>query len=75
MACIATRKWRREAKKAKTERRNIELQYHRSPEEHKAQQPEPLRNADIDKDIEAGNGAVGLKDIEAYGGAPAVKYA
>ena len=38
-ACIATHKWRKEANLARTERRNIELQYHRSPEEHMAQQP------------------------------------
>ncbi len=39
MDCVATHKWRKEAKRAETERRNIELQYHRSPEQHLAQQP------------------------------------
>ena len=39
MACIATHKWRKEGKRNRIERRNIELQYHRSPEEHMAQQP------------------------------------
>ncbi|MCJ1303697.1 hypothetical protein MMC08_006507 [Hypocenomyce scalaris] len=38
-ACIDTKKWRRAAKRAKQERYNIELQYHRSPEEHLAHQP------------------------------------
>lgn len=38
-ACIDTKKWRRAAKMAKSERHNIELQYHRSPEEHLANQP------------------------------------
>ena len=53
MACIATHKWRREAKKAKTERRNIELQYHRSPEEHTAKQFQGYQGGDSDKDLEA----------------------
>lgn len=39
MDCVATHKWRKEAKRAEAERRNIELQYHRSPEQHLAQQP------------------------------------
>ncbi len=38
-ACIATHKWRKANKRAATESRNVELQYHRSPEEHMAQQP------------------------------------
>ena len=38
-ACIDTKKWRSAAKRAKSERDNIELQYHRSPEEHQAHQP------------------------------------
>ena len=38
-ACIATHKWRKASKRAATERRNIELQYHRSPTEHMEQQP------------------------------------
>lgn len=88
MACIATHKWRREAKKAKVERRNIELQYHRRPEEHKAQQPpHPYPEADFDKhfeasnwmaasqDVEADNRTTGLKDVEANADAGAVKYA
>ena len=60
MACIATHRWRRRVKQAVSERRNIELQYHRSPEEHTAQQP---RSGEVDK------------DIEANGVPPAVKYA
>lgn len=39
MACIATHRWRKQAKLRKAERRNIELQYHRNPEAHAAQQP------------------------------------
>lgn len=73
MACMALRKWRREAKKAVAERRNIELQYHRSPEEHRAK-AYPTGDHH-DKDIEANNGALALKDVEANNGAPAVKYA
>lgn len=38
-ACIATHKWRKEAKRVRAERRNIELQYHRSPEQHMEHQP------------------------------------
>ncbi|MCJ1450046.1 hypothetical protein MMC28_000374 [Mycoblastus sanguinarius] len=38
-ACIATHKWRKASKRSAAERRNIELQYHRSPEEHLSQQP------------------------------------
>ncbi len=38
-ACIATHKHRMAAKRNRTERRNIELQYHRHPEHHLAQQP------------------------------------
>ena len=38
-ACVATHKWRKSSKRAATERRNIELQYHRSPAEHLQQQP------------------------------------
>ncbi|KAL6714507.1 hypothetical protein ACLMJK_007932 [Lecanora helva] len=38
-ACIATHKRRMANKRAATETRNVELQYHRSPEEHMAQQP------------------------------------
>ena len=75
MACIATHKWRREAKKARTERRNIELQYHRSPEEHIAKQPRVFQAGDNDKDLEADHGAVSLKDIEANTTATAAKYA
>lgn len=75
MACIATHKWRREAKKARTERRNIELQYHRSPEEHMAKQPQAYRAGDSDKDLEADYSAASLKDIEANNTATAVKYA
>ena len=72
MACIAMHKRWREAKKAVVERRNIELQYHRSPEEHRARSY-PM--GDHGKDIEANNGALALKDVEANNGAPAVKYA
>lgn len=72
MACMAMQKRRREATKAVAERRNIELQYHRSPEEHRARSY-PM--GDHDKDIEANNGALALKDVEANNGAPAVKYA
>ena len=39
VACIATHKWRKSSKQAASERRNIELQYHRSPAEHMEQQP------------------------------------
>lgn len=38
-ACIATHKWRKSSKQATSERRNIELQYHRSPAEHMEQKP------------------------------------
>jgi len=38
-ACIATHKYRMTAKRQRTERRNIELQYHRHPEDHTAHQP------------------------------------
>ena len=38
-ACIDTKKWRSAANRAKSERNNIELQYHRSPEEYQAHQP------------------------------------
>ena len=38
-ACIATHKWRKSRKQAASGRRNIELQYHRSPAEHMEQQP------------------------------------
>ena len=38
-ACIATHKRRMAKKRAATESRNVELQYHRSPEEHMAEQP------------------------------------
>ncbi|KAL2044897.1 hypothetical protein N7G274_002672 [Stereocaulon virgatum] len=38
-ACIATHRWRKAKKIAATERRNIELTYHRSPAQHKEQQP------------------------------------
>lgn len=33
-ACVATHKWRKAKKLSASERRNIELQYNRSPEEH-----------------------------------------
>ncbi|KAL9099397.1 MAG: hypothetical protein Q9163_005095 [Psora crenata] len=38
-ACIACHKWRMARKKESVQRRNIELQYHRSPEEHMEGQP------------------------------------
>lgn len=38
-ACIATHKWRKAQKITSAERRNIELQYNRSPEEHLESQP------------------------------------
>ncbi|KAM0803560.1 hypothetical protein BDR22DRAFT_839137 [Usnea florida] len=38
-ACIATHKWRKAKKLSASERRNIELQYNRSPEEHLESQP------------------------------------
>ena len=38
-ACIATHKWRKAKKVTAAERRNIELQYNRSPEEHLESQP------------------------------------
>lgn len=38
-ACIATHKWRKSTKSKGVERRNIELQYNRNPEEHFQQQP------------------------------------
>ncbi|KAL8987247.1 MAG: hypothetical protein Q9177_003527, partial [Variospora cf. flavescens] len=41
LACIATHRHRRATKTARTATRNIQLQYHRSPEEHAAAQ-EPL---------------------------------
>ena len=76
MACIATRKWRHEAKQARTGRRNIELQYHRSPEEHTAKQPVVYPTGNSDKNIEANNRAARHsadsnsidKDIEANNG-------
>jgi hypothetical protein len=42
-ACIATHKWRKAQKQPFTERRNIELQYHQSPEAHMEQQPPAYR--------------------------------
>ena len=66
MACIATHKWRREAKKAKTERRNIELQYHRSPEEHMAKQPPAYPAGDGDKELEADYRAAAVKQPRGY---------
>ena len=66
MACIATHKWRREAKKAKTERRNIELQYHRSPEQHTAKQFQGYQPRDSDKDLEADYGAATAKQPPGY---------
>ena len=38
-ACIACHKWRRARKRERVQRRNIELQYHRSPEEHMQGRP------------------------------------
>ncbi|KAF6240053.1 hypothetical protein HO173_001663 [Letharia columbiana] len=38
-ACIATHKWRKAKKLTAAERRNIELQYNRTPEEHRESQP------------------------------------
>ncbi|KAL9638150.1 MAG: hypothetical protein Q9164_001744 [Protoblastenia rupestris] len=38
-ACIACHKWRMAKKRETVHRRNIELQYHRSPEEHMEGQP------------------------------------
>ena len=38
-ACIKTHRWRMQRKRERMARRNIELQYHRSPEEHAAGQP------------------------------------
>lgn len=38
-ACIATHKLRKRKQQDAAERRNIELQYHRSPEEHRQSQP------------------------------------
>ncbi|MCJ1273361.1 hypothetical protein MMC21_001152 [Puttea exsequens] len=38
-ACITTHKHRKAMKQSTGERRNIELTYHRSPEEHNDQQP------------------------------------
>lgn len=49
MDCIAIHQWRKEAKRAQTERRNIELQYHRSPEQHLAQQPPAYSPSGDDK--------------------------
>lgn len=66
MACIATHKWRREAKKAKTERRNIELQYHRSPEEHMAKQPQGYQAGNRDKDLEADYRAAAANQPRSY---------
>ncbi|KAK4697807.1 metal transporter CNNM, partial [Lecanoromycetidae sp. Uapishka_2] len=38
-ACIATHKWRKAQKQSANGRHNVELQYHRSPEEHAEGQP------------------------------------
>ena len=38
-ACIKTHQWRMQKKRERIERRNIELQYHRHPEEHASRQP------------------------------------
>ncbi|KAL9004649.1 MAG: hypothetical protein Q9188_002540 [Gyalolechia gomerana] len=39
LGCIATHKHRRAARRSRIAARNIQLQYHRSPEEHAAQEP------------------------------------
>ncbi|KAL8924907.1 MAG: hypothetical protein Q9208_003790 [Pyrenodesmia sp. 3 TL-2023] len=39
LACIATHKYRRAARRSRVGTHNIQLQYHRSPEEHAAHQP------------------------------------
>ena len=38
-ACVATHRWRKAKKLSAAERRNIELQYNRSPEDHLQSQP------------------------------------
>ena len=58
MACKDTKRWRAAKKRAKVERHNIELQYHRSPEEHMAQQP-PAYSPQVDRQAaEDADGAV-----------------
>lgn len=61
MACIKTHKWRMQKKRERAARRNIELQYHRSPEEHARNQPPPpayTPSAGSDRDLEGGESPV-----------------
>lgn len=70
MACIATHKWRKAAKGARTERQNIELQYNRSPDEHTAQQPPAYSAPTDDKRLSSTTAGTSSTDDNA-----AMKYA
>ena len=68
-ACIATHKWRMAKKRDRVQRRNIELQYHRSPEEHKQGQP-PAYTPSMNNEASSKSPANSLSPDE-----HAVKYA
>lgn len=50
LACITTHKHRRAARRSRNGTRDIQLQYHRSPEEHAAHQP-PLYTPRSDEEL------------------------
>ncbi|KAI4097850.1 MAG: hypothetical protein LQ348_003246 [Seirophora lacunosa] len=61
LACISTHKRRRAPQRANIAARNIQLQYHRSPEEHAAHEPLPAYSPRGPSDVENGNAAGAAK--------------